>query len=266
MTVLEGIVLGVLQGLTEFLPVSSSGHLALAEAFFDVESPGVTFEVFVHLGTAVAVVCFFWRRVASIVASVVRFLLRREHDGDDARLGLHLILGTVPAALVGYFLAERVEVAFGNPVLVSVLLIVTGVILWSTRRLAPGARARETWRDALAIGAAQAFAVLPGISRSGATISVGLALGLKRAQAAEFAFLLSVPIILGATAASLGDARAAGVSFGPAIVAGTVAAFAAAIPAIALLLRVVKAGTFSRFAYYCWTVGIIGLVVSIVRS
>jgi len=265
-TLFQAIALGVLQGLTEFLPVSSSGHLALAESFFGVESPGVTFEVFVHFGTALAVICFFWKRVVSVVAAVARFVFRLPHDADEARLGFHLIVGTIPAGVVGLLLEDRIEAAFDSPVLVSILLIVTGVVLWSTRRIPPGTKARGTWRDALAIGSAQAAAILPGISRSGSTISVGLALGLERRAAAEFAFLLSIPVILGATAANLGDALDAGAAQGAAIAAGTVAAFVAAIPAIALLLKVVSAGKFSRFAYYCWAVGIIGLVLSIVRS
>jgi undecaprenyl-diphosphatase len=266
MTVLQGIALGVLQGLTEFLPVSSSGHLALAESFFGIESPGVAFEVFVHFGTAIAVICFFRHRIIAIIGAVVSFLLRREHDADEARLGLHLLIGTIPAALIGYFLADRVEAAFGNPALVSSLLIVTGCILWATRRLREGERPRGTWKDALAIGSAQALAILPGISRSGSTIAAGLAVGLTRRAAAEFAFLLSVPVILGATAVSLGDAVGAADVPRAAIAAGTVASFLAAIPAIAFLLKVVEAGRFSRFAWYCWGVGIIGLVASFMGS
>ncbi len=266
MTVLQGIALGILQGLTEFLPVSSSGHLALAESFFGIESPGVAFEVFVHFGTALAVICFFRRRIVAIVVAVISFLLRREHDADEARLGLHLLIGTVPAGFIGYFLADRVESAFGNPALVSVLLIVTGCILWATRWLPEGSKQRGSWKDALAIGSAQALAILPGISRSGSTIAAGLSVGLTRRAAAEFAFLLSVPVILGATAASLGDAAHAADVPRAAVAAGTVAAFLAAIPAIVLLLRVVAAGRFPRFAWYCWAVGIIGLVASFVRS
>ncbi len=259
MTVLQGILLGLLQGLTEFLPVSSSGHLALAEHFFGVESPGVTFEVFVHFGTAMAVVLFFRGRIASILVALARCVMRLQHDAAEVRLALHLLLGTVPAAAVGYFLAPRIEQAFTSPVLVSVLLIVTGFILWFSGKLFPGTKARGTWLDALAIGAAQALAILPGISRSGSTITAGFAVGLERRAAAEFAFLLSVPVIFGAAAASLGDALAAGASSGPALALGTLAAFLSALPAIALLLRAVTTGKLSSFAYYCWTVGAVSL-------
>lgn len=262
MTLLQALLLGVLQGLTEFLPVSSSGHLALAEHFFSIESPGVTFEVFVHLGTALAVLVFFRGRVWSIILALARMAARRTHNVDEVRLALFLIVGTVPAAAVGYFLSERVERAFASPTLVSVLLIVTGCILWFSGKLFPGTKVRATWLDAVAIGVAQAFAVLPGISRSGTTITAGLAFGLERRAAAEFAFLLSIPVIFGAAFASMADAVAATTTAGPVIVIGTVAAFASALPAIAVLLRAVTAGKLSGFAYYCWAVGALTLALS----
>ncbi len=261
MTVLQGILLGLLQGLTEFLPVSSSGHLALAEHFFGIQSPGVTFEVFVHFGTAMAVVLFFRSRIAGVLLSIARFLLRLNYDASEVRLALHLILATVPAGLVGYFLAPRIEAAFRSPALVSILLMVTGFILWFSGKLFPGTKARGTWLDAVAIGCAQALAVLPGISRSGSTLTAGLAVGLERRAAAEFAFLLSVPVIFGAAAASLGDALEVGIAGGTALGLGTLAAFLSALPAIALLLRAVTAGKLANFAYYCWTVGALSLAV-----
>ena len=259
MTVLQGILLGLLQGLTEFLPVSSSGHLALAEHFFGIESPGVTFEVFVHFGTAMAVVLFFRGRIASILVALARCVVRLRHDVAEVRLALHLLLATVPAAAAGYFLAPRIEAAFRSPVLVSILLMVTGLILWFSGKLFPGTKRRGNLPDALAIGVAQALAILPGISRSGSTVTAGLAVGLERKAAAEFAFLLSVPIIFGAAAANLGDALEAGSSSGPALALGTLAAFLSALPAIAMLLRAVVAGKLSSFAYYCWFVGGVSL-------
>lgn len=261
MTVLQGILLGLLQGLTEFLPVSSSGHLALAEHFFAIDSPGVTFEVFLHFGTAMAVVLFFRKRIASILLALGRAIVRLKYDAAEVRLAGHLLLATVPAGLVGYFLAPRVEAAFESPILVSILLMVTGFILWFSGKLFPGTKSRGTWLDALAIGAAQALAILPGISRSGSTLTTGLAVGLDRKAAAEFAFLLSVPVIFGAAAASLGDALDAGMTNGPALGLGTLAAFLSALPAIALLLRAVAAGKLANFAYYCWAVGALSLAV-----
>lgn len=266
MSVLTAIALGVLQGLTEFLPVSSSGHLALIQHFLRIDSPGVTFEVLVHFGTALAVIVFFRRRIASIVASIVRLVTGRSYDRDEARLGLHLLVGTVPAGVVGVLLGGRVEAAFGSPGLVSALLLLTGALLWLTRWLAPGGRPRGGIRDAVLIGVAQAVAILPGMSRSGWTVSAGLGLGIKREAAAEFAFLLAVPVILGATVMSLGDALRSGSPPGSAAIAGTAAAFLSAIPAIRVLLRVVTAGRLYRFSYYCWIAGAVGLVLTAVRG
>ncbi|MBD3368102.1 MAG: hypothetical protein GF405_08030, partial [Candidatus Eisenbacteria bacterium] len=194
MTVLQGILLGLLQGLTEFLPVSSSGHLALAGHFFRIESPGVVFEVFVHFGTALAVIFYFRRRVGTIIVAAFRWLFRLEHDRDAARLAWHLIIGTVPAGVIGFLLADRVEVLFERAFFVAIFLIATGVVLWLTRRLKPGWKAHEGAAEAVGIGFAQAAAILPGVSRSGATIAAGLLSGVKRERAAEFAFLLSVPV------------------------------------------------------------------------
>jgi len=263
MSIWQSIALGILQGLTEFLPVSSSGHLALAEHFLAVESPGVTFEVFVHFGTALAVIVYFRRRIASILRALVRWCFRRDHDESDAKLGLLLLVGTLPAVAVGLLFEETVERAFGNPVLVSVLLMVTGFVLWITKLIPEGGRPRPGVPGALAIGFAQAAAVLPGVSRSGATISAALGLRLGRTAAAEFAFLLSLPVILGATAMSVTDALAGGGSAGMTVTLGTAAAFGSAVPAIALLMRVVNAGTFYRFAYYCWGAGLLALGLTI---
>jgi len=274
MTVPEGIALGVVQGLTEFLPVSSSGHLALSEAVLGVHTQGVRFEVLVHAATALAVVLYFRRRIAAVVTALAAWPLRRspspgrgvwrDERAADARLGLNLVLGTVPAAVVGYLFEARVEEAFDDPRLVSALLVVTGLILWTTRLVRCPGRPVETWRDALIVGVGQAVAVLPGISRSGTTVATGLWAGLDRRRAAEFAFLLSVPIILGAGAVSLSEAAREG-ALGAADAAGAAAAFLCALPAIAVLMRVVIAGRLHLFSYYCWAVGIAGIVLTTVR-
>lgn len=266
MSVPAAVLLGILQGLTEFLPVSSSGHLALAQHFFGVDSPGVTFEVFVHFGTALAVIVYFRERIGAIVVAVLRFVFRRAYDRDDARLGFHLLVGTVPAGIVGVLFGDAVESAFGRPVLTSVFLLATGALLWLTRWLAPGARPRGGIRDAVIIGVAQAVAVLPGMSRSGWTVSAGLGLGLKPGAAAEFAFLLAVPVILGATALSLAEAFGSGSAPGAAVISGTAAAFVSAMPAIFVLLKVVRAGRLYRFSYYCWIAGAAGLVFAAIRG
>lgn len=264
MTVWTAIALGVLQGLTEFLPVSSSGHLALAQHFLGIDSPGVTFEVLVHFGTALAVIVFFRKRIEAIITALAGLALDRPHDPEDARIGILLVVGTIPAAAVGLLFAGAVEATFRSPAIVSVALIVTGVVLQLTRLVSPGEKPHGSIRDALLIGVAQAIAIVPGMSRSGWTVSAGLGLGLRRRAAAEFAFLLSVPVILGATVMSVGKAFGSGSPPGTASIAGTVAAFVAAVPAIRVLLRVVTAGRFYRFSYYCWVAGAVGLVLTAV--
>jgi undecaprenyl-diphosphatase len=276
MTVPEGVALGVVQGLTEFLPVSSSGHLALAESLLGVHTPGVRFEVLVHLATALAVILYFRRRIGAVLTALAGWPFRRRSQAGpgagardaeraaDARLGLNLALGTVPAAVVGYLFESRVEAAFDDPRLVSALLIVTGFILWATRLVRRPGRAVETWRDALLVGAGQAVAVLPGISRSGTTIATGLLAGLDRRRAAEFGFLLSVPIILGAGAVGLGGAVREG-TLGVADGVGAATAFICALPAIAVLMRVAIAGRIHLFSWYCWAVGAAGVVLTTIR-
>jgi undecaprenyl-diphosphatase len=266
MSMNEAVALGILQGLTEFLPVSSSGHLALVQHFAGIENPGVTFEVCVHFGTALAVLVFFRRRIDAIVRAVVGFALDRPHDPEDARIGILLLVGTVPAAIVGLLFSDAVEAAFDSPRIVSIALVLTGVVLWLTRWVSPGDKSHGSIRDALLIGAAQAIAIVPGMSRSGWTISAGLGLGLRRRVAAEFAFLLAVPVILGATAVSVGDALGSGAGVGAPVIAGSAAAFLSAIPAIRVLLRVVTAGRFHRFAYYCWIAGGVGFALTVVRG
>jgi undecaprenyl-diphosphatase len=272
MSVLEGILLGVLQGLTEFLPVSSSGHLALAKHLLGAATPGVTFEVVVHLATALAVMLFFRRRILAVLIALARWPFPRrgaagrpEGEAADARLGLNLALGTVPAAVVGYLFESRIERAFNDPMLVSALLVVTGCILWTTRFVRREGRPIETWKDAILVGAAQAVAVLPGISRSGATISMGIVAGLDRGRAAEFAFLLSIPIILGASVVSLSDALRGTAALGAAEWAGAIAAFVCALPSIVVLMKLVSAGRLHRFSYYCWAVGALGVLLTAMR-
>ncbi len=256
MSVLEAFVLGIVQGLTEFLPVSSSGHLVLGQALLGIDLPGVTFEVTVHLATLCAVLWVYRRRVGSLAAGALR--------GDRASwvyIGL-LFLASVPAGLAGVLARDWFESAFGRPVFAAVLLIVTGLIVYSLRLTAskaqdpvPSAR-QATW-----IGIAQAAAILPGISRSGATVAMGTWRGVQPVAAAEFSFLMSVPAILGAGLLQLSDAGRGGpdtVVLG----AGFAAALVAGVAAIRLFVRMLEAGVFHRFAWYCWAVGSAYLVAA----
>ncbi|HYT03337.1 MAG TPA: undecaprenyl-diphosphate phosphatase [Gemmatimonadales bacterium] len=249
MTLWQGVLLGLVQGLTEFLPVSSSGHLVVVEALTGVKTPGVFVEVALHVATLGSVLVLYGRRLWQLLWDGVR-------GRPDARryLGL-LVLGTVPAGVVGLLFHRTVEARFHSLAFVGGAFVMTGFILWSTRRLV-GARDEPTMLGALGVGAAQAVAVLPGISRSGSTVSAALWVGVTPADAAAFSFLLAVPVIAGAALLEgrhmVVDIAAVGTG---SLAASFVVAFASGIWSIRLLVALLRRGRFYAFAPYCWTVG-----------
>jgi undecaprenyl-diphosphatase len=205
---LQAIVLGIVQGLTEFAPVSSSGHLLIVPWLFDwtffLENQDLnkTFDVALHVGTFVGALGYFWRDIGKYLGAWIRSIRRRSISTVDERLAWLLVVGTIPGVLVGAVSEDLIEETLGQIWLVAVMLAVFGVVLYVVDRRAPQRRAMEDLhlRDAVLIGLAQAAALQPGVSRSGATMTVGRALGIDRASAARFSFLLSLPIILGAGA------------------------------------------------------------------
>lgn len=262
----EAALLGVVQGLTEFLPVSSSGHLVIGQALLGVQSPGIAFEVLVHFATLIVIMAVFHRETGLLLRAVGRLpglllrggLGRALADEGDVRLLALVVLGSVPAGAAGLVLRGAAGELFGNLRTVGLALLVTGALLWVSDRARPGRAAllAITPAQALAVGIAQACALVPGISRSGATIVAGLFAGLSREAAAGFSFLLAIPAILGATLLELKDIAAAGVPIsGAALVAGMVAAGLAGYGALRVLLRFVRAGRLRLFAYYAWAVG-----------
>jgi undecaprenyl-diphosphatase len=251
MTVLEAVGLGILQGLTEFLPVSSSGHLALAHYFLGETEESLSFDVMLHLGTLAAVLFYFWADWKQVARSAVRLARHRRVQSDWDRLTLWLLLATIPAALAGKLLEDQAVTTFRSPWLVVVALATLGVLLLIAERVSERKLPMERLglRGALTIGAAQALAIIPGVSRSGVTMTAGLFLGLTREAAARFSFLLSAPIIAGAGISQLprlaGEQMEAGV-----LVGGFVAAVVSGFAAIWLLLRFIKTHSFAVFAYY----------------
>lgn len=243
-------LLGLLQGLTEFLPVSSSAHLVLAQVALGVAAPGIALEGAAHLGTLVALLLYFRRDLARLAIGVGR-------RGEDRRYVGLLALGTVPVVAAGLLAREAIERAFGSPHLVGWMLFLTAAVLLLGNVLARRAsRERVRALDALAVGLAQAAALLPGISRSGATVSKGIALGLSPSVAARFAFLLAIPAVTGASlVALLGGAAEPGLDWvGLAVAAGC--ACASGCVAIRLFLRIVRAGVLWPFALYCASLGL----------
>ncbi len=261
MTYWEGLLLGVVQGLTEFLPISSSGHLVVAETALDLATPGVMVEVAVHVATLLAVVFVYRARLMELASGALRG--QRSEWGYVALLAL----GSVPAGLIGFFFADFFERAFDSLLLVGVDFMVTGLILWSTRGPARRAQAPEPKpAGAFGIGVAQALSILPGISRSGATVSAGLWLGVEPVRAAEFSFLLAIPAIMGAAVLQVPNLSAdtAAVGLGP-LALSFMAALGAGIWAIRFLVRLLERGGFHRFAPYCWTIGIGTILWALLR-
>jgi undecaprenyl-diphosphatase len=259
MSLLEAIIIGIIQGATEFLPISSDGHLVLLPAIFNLPQPDLVLIGLVHAGTLVAIVSYFWRDILQIIRGVIDGLVKRDPLGEvHSRLGWFMLLGSIPAAVVGLTALDFFEAQFESPVVAAVGLLVTAVFLVVGERLLRGDKPldRLTWVDALIIGLFQVLALLPGVSRSGTTIAAGLWRGLDRPTAARFSFLVGLPAIAGAGLLSILDIAGAN---GSLPIGHYVAAFlAAAIVGylcIAFLLNWVKRHSLIPFAVYCVLLG-----------
>lgn len=270
MSLLQAIVLGLVQGLSEFLPISSSAHLVLVPWLLRWPQAGLFFDTLVHWGTAAAVIVYFRAELWTLIRAWVDSLLRRRIVSPEARLAWLILAATVPAAISAFLLMDWLESLFSAPAAVAALLLVTGAALLLADRLGRGERGVEATKltDALVIGCAQAVAVAPGISRSGSTIAAGVLRGLSREAAARFSFLLSVPIILGAGLTQLYKAFRMGLdatSWGLAAVGLIVAALAGYL-AIAFMLRHLQQRRLWPFAVYCWATGLLSLLVFALRG
>lgn len=259
MTIIDAILLGFVQGLTEFLPISSSGHLVLAETLLGVDAPGVVVEVALHVATLVAVLVVYWRRVWAVAGGLAR------REPEALRFVGLLVLASIPAGLVGVLLKDLIEQAFTSILVVGIALLVTGVALFTTRGM-HGRSELPSLPTGVAIGVAQALAIIPGISRSGSTIATAMWLGVEPVKAAEFSFLLSLVAISGAAVLQIPDVGAVGanVGWGPLLVA-FVTALISGVGAIKLLVALLRRQAFHRFAPYCWALGIAAIAWAIVR-
>lgn len=248
---IEALLLGLAQGLTEFFPVSSSGHLAMLQALFGGrESGGLLFEVGVHVATLFAIAFYYRARIAELLRG---FFFR---DREALEYVGKLAVATTPAVVIGLGAKDFIEAQFGNPVMVGGLLLTTGVIVMSTRWTAPKASAPVPgWGAALLIGCAQAFAILPGISRSGSTVAMALLLGVAPLAAAEFAFLLGIIAIAGAAVLMIPDLQSAQLSAMTDLSIGGAAALVSGLVAIWLFVRMLDRSLFHHWAWYCWGVG-----------
>lgn len=260
-------MLGAIQGLTEFLPVSSSGHLVIFQNLFGMKNPEFIFDISVHIGTLAAVFLFFSREIISIIRSLLFVAFRgkkiaetRPGTMDDIRLAAMIVVASVPTAVIGLMLQKKTDVLFSSLLLVGCMLILTGAWMWFTKKTrthGPGLDLKNT----ILIGMIQGISVIPGISRSGSTIAAGLYLGLDRESAVRFSFLISIPAILGAALLSMIHAPAPGTANAAVIVTGAATAFATGYAALNLLVYMVKKGSLFLFSPYCWLAGTAALVL-----
>ncbi len=271
----EAIILGILQGLTEFLPVSSSGHLVLFQHLFGLKEAELFFDVCVHLGTLVAVIIVFRQEIIKIISALLQLVslggqkekfLQKMESEPELKMAVLIVIGSIPTAILGLLFASIADRLFSSTLIAGLMLMVTGLLLWITRKAATHAVAPRdghlTTAKAFIIGIVQGLAIIPGISRSGSTISTALLLGVERETAARYSFLLSIPAIVGAGLLSLKDGFA---QTGPVIWISLLGAVTAAIVgygALKSLLHIVKKGRLYVFAPYCWLVGILAILFS----
>ena len=262
MTILQAVILGLAQGLGEFLPISSSAHLVLLPWLFGWTDPGLTFDIALHIGTLVGVVIYFWKDWWQLI--IKGFTDVRSREG---RLFWYLVVASVPGAMGGFLLEEKAETIFRSPLLIAVMLIGMGILLyWADRRSAKNIEISNiTFGTSLLIGISQALAIIPGVSRSGITMTTGLLMGMTREGAARFSFLLSTPIIFGAAMVKLPYVISNSSMITVNFTIGMVVSCITGLVSIGFLLRYVQTKDFLPFAWYRFILGSLVIVITLVR-
>lgn len=254
LTLLKALILGIVQGITEWLPISSSGHLVIFQELMGLNVP-VAFDILLHLGTLLVIFLVFWKDILLILKSFFTLDFRSFHG----KLSLFIILGSIPTAVIGFMFHDVFASFFSNLFVVGIALICTGLLLYSTKFFE--SKKKLTSLDSFFIGVFQGIAIIPGVSRSGSTIGIGLLLGNRKEDVAKFSFLLSIPAIMGAAVFDLKDFAFS--SLGSLnVLVGLLATIIVGYISLKLLLRIIIKKKFHVFAYYCWIVGIISLVLS----
>ena len=262
MSTLQAAILGLVQGLGEFLPISSSAHLVLIPWLFKWNDPGLTFDIALHIGTLIAVAIYFWRDWLKLITKGVT-----DVRSTEGKLFWYLVAATIPGAVVGFLLEKKAETIFREPILISTMLILLGVLLyWADRKSVKHIEMnRITFKTSLFIGLSQALAIIPGVSRSGITMTMGLLMGLTREGAARFSFLLAAPIIFGAALVKLpfliSNPSIITINF----IIGILVSFVIGILSIGFLLRYVQTRNFLPFAWYRFILGSLVIVIALIR-
>jgi undecaprenyl-diphosphatase len=271
------ILLGLIQGLTEFFPVSSSGHLVIAKYFFNLHLPGAAFEAFVHFGTVLAVIVLFRKEIKELAISFfdsIYKLLQGENistifkNNLISKLAWFLVISTIPAAIIGYTFSSYFEILFSKPIIASFMLFITGTLLWfGNKNYAGGTKniSEITYKDAIIIGLAQAVAIFPGISRSGLTVIAGLSRNLDREFAAKYSFILSVPIILGASMFKIRELSSLNINLFILILSGLVAAISS-YGAMKIFIGLLKNRKIYFFSYYLWILSASTILIILARG
>jgi len=267
MTPLQAIALGIIQGLSEFLPISSSAHLTLAPWLLGWEDPGLAFDVALHLGTLIAVLWYFRMEWIALVKAAFGILTTGRVETPEKRRVVYLIIATIPGAIGGYLLQSRAESAFRDPQLIAIALIVMGIVLWLVDKLVDQQRVlgEMRWIDSLLIGLSQVIALIPGVSRSGSTISTARGLRFDRESAAEFSFLMSMPIIAAAVIMEGPKALQQG-GLTNELMSGVVASAISGWLAISILMRFVSRHSYGIFGFYRVALGLVVLGVLYARG
>lgn len=266
MNISQALLLGIIQGLAEMLPISSSAHLVLFPWLFRFPDPGLAFDVALHVGTLVAIVGYFWREWLDIAASLIKFARERKVTSQSQKLAGLLVIASVPGAIFGILLDKYAESAFRSPLLIAGTMVIFGIVLWyadhhdKEKRTLSDAKIR----DAATLGLAQALAIIPGISRSGITMTTGLFSGFKREDAARFSFLMSAPVIAGAALVKLKDIQG-GMLVMPTFWVAFIATVASSLFAIGFLLQFVRKHRFNIFVYYRFALAALVVIVYLFR-
>jgi undecaprenyl-diphosphatase len=260
--VLKSIILGIVQGITEFIPVSSSGHLVLANHFLNFELQDITFEIMLHVGTLFSVIIYFREDIKKLLLSAVHYQDKSEEYVNYRKVLFFLAIATVATGIVGLLLKELILSIFYNPLFTACMLMITGTIVFISDTVKGNELTQEKTGvvRSIIIGISQAIAIFPGISRSGTTITTSMLTGLKRMEAARFSFLLSIPAIIGVTIMEIRDISSIDSILMPGFFFGTLAAFISGYLVIALLLNMIKKRNLKIFSFYTWTLGIVTIL------
>ena len=276
MSIWNAIILGLVQGITEFLPISSSGHLSILNNLFDLTSTDeghMLFDVLLHLGTLASICVVYWQDIVQMFNEVLGFVNvgplagQRQRHYPGARMFIMIVMATLPLVLI-LPVHKMIETLYYHNIFIGIALVLTGCMLYVSDKMKRGTKTETnmTISDALIIGLCQCVATIPGLSRSGTTITAGIATGLDRKFAVKFSFLLSIPAVLGANIISLVDAFKEGVDIAnvPAYLIGMVVAMVAGIASISLLRRIAEKGRFGGLAYYCWVMGVLSMILTMI--